>query len=87
MIKSCQQKNLTEMRNLIGKYTPEIMLVTVGLILFLFTMIVNPHTLLWVGLSQLNCDLPKHSKCVAPGLIFDANVATHNMDIYRIRGN
>ena len=73
------------MGKLFRKYTPEIVLVTVGVTLFLFTMVVNPQTLVWVGLAQLNCDLPKHSKCVARGLIFDANLASRNIDVYRTR--
>ena len=48
-------------------------------------MIVNPQTLVWVGLAQLNCDLPAHSKCVARGLIFDVNLASRNIDVYRTR--
>ena len=48
-------------------------------------MIVNPQTLVWVGLAQLNCDQPAHSKSVARGLIFDANLASRNIDVYRTR--
>jgi hypothetical protein len=32
---------------------------------FLVIMIMNPQTLVWVGLVQIDCDLPGHSKCIA----------------------
>ena len=52
---------------------------------FLFTMIMNPQTLVWVGLAQLYCDLPAHSRCVARGVIFDTNLASRNIDVCRTR--
>ena len=32
---------------------------------FVVISIMNPQTLVWVGLIQLDCDLPKHQKCIA----------------------
>lgn len=72
-------------RNPFKKYAPESVIIVFGVLLFLFTMIANPQTLLWLGLVQLNCDLPAHSKCVATGPIFDAKPAAHNLDIIRMR--
>jgi hypothetical protein len=33
---------------------------------FAFIMIMNPVTLVWLGIKQLDCDLRQHSKCAAP---------------------
>jgi hypothetical protein len=46
----------------------------VGAILsfFFVTILINPQSLAWFGLAQTTCELPNHSKCVAPGLVFDA---------------
>ncbi|MBT6278191.1 MAG: hypothetical protein HOI95_29160 [Chromatiales bacterium] len=40
---------------------------------FVFIMIMNPQTLAFFGLKQLDCDLPEHAKCIAPQPGSDSN--------------
>ncbi len=63
------------MQKFVAKYAPEFVILTVCVALFLFTTLVKPQSSLWVGLSQLSCDLPAHSKCVARGPILRCQTA------------
>jgi hypothetical protein len=52
-------------KNLLERYIHWIVILALSLGVFLFIVVMNPQTLVWVGLVQLDCDLPEHSKCVA----------------------
>ena len=58
--------NLSERaKNFLERYIHLILIFVFSGGVFLAIMIMNPQTLVWVGLVQIDCDLPKYSKCVA----------------------
>lgn len=52
-------------KRLLDRYIHLVVIAVFGLGVFVFISIMNPQTLVWVGLIQLDCDLPKHQKCIA----------------------
>lgn len=52
-------------KRLLDRYVHWVVIVLFSLGVFVFIAIMNPQTLVWVGLVQLDCDLPKHQKCIA----------------------
>ncbi len=56
---------LEKFRKFLDNYIHWIVILVMSLGVFLFIAIMNPQTLVWVGLVQLDCDLPGHSKCLA----------------------
>ncbi len=52
-------------KRLLERHIHWVVIALLGLGAFVFISIMNPQTLVWVGLVQLDCDLPGHSKCVA----------------------
>ena len=52
-------------KNFLERYIHWILIFVFSGGVFLVIMIMNPQTLVWVGLVQIDCDLPGHSKCVA----------------------
>ena len=52
-------------KNLLERYIHLIVIFLFSVGIFIVIAIMNPQTLVWVGLVQLDCDLPEHSKCVA----------------------
>lgn len=52
-------------RNTLERHIHWVVIMIMSLGVFVFIAIMNPQTLVWVGLAQLECDLPQHSKCVA----------------------
>ena len=52
-------------KRLLDRYIHWVVIVLCSLGVFVFIAIMNPQTLVWVGLVQIDCDLPKHQKCIA----------------------
>lgn len=52
-------------KNFLERHIHWIVITAMSLGVFLFIAVMNPQTLVWVGLVQLDCDLPEHSKCIA----------------------
>ena len=59
------QQLLEKARKLLDRYIHWIVILVMSLGVFLFIAVMNPQTLVWVGLVQLDCELPEHSKCLA----------------------
>ncbi len=58
--------NLSEWaKRVLERYIHWVVIAIFGLGVFVFISVMNPQTLVWVGLIQLDCDLPKHQKCIA----------------------
>ncbi len=52
-------------KRLLDRYIHWVVIVLCSLGVFVFIAVMNPQTLVWVGLVQIDCDLPKHQKCIA----------------------
>ena len=52
-------------KRVLERYIHWVVIAIFGLGVFVFISIMNPQTLVWVGLIQLDCDLPEHQKCIA----------------------
>lgn len=58
--------NLSERaKRFLDRYVHWMVIALFSLGIFVFIAIMNPQTLVWVGLVQLDCDLPQHQKCIA----------------------
>ena len=58
--------NLSEKaKRFLDRYVHWMVITLFSLGIFVFIAIMNPQTLVWVGLVQLDCDLPQHQKCIA----------------------
>ena len=56
------------LKRVIENRLQEVIICLFLLSIFAVVLVVNPSTLVWLGLVQLACDLPEHSKCVAEPL-------------------
>lgn len=52
-------------KRLLDRYIHLVVIAIFSLGVFVVISIMNPQTLVWVGLVQLDCDLPEHQKCIA----------------------